>query len=137
MHRHEHSCPQCVFLQGIQYSHILLHTSILLTHMISFASNSNRLSVYLPWFNLGTHCSLRLMTENARAGVNRFAEMSQVSLMCQTVLWHVSATSIFSKIVEHTLIQTAFTYNENSTSLQNSTAAKKACQLPFTEHLVL
>lgn len=137
MHRHEHSWPQCVFLQGIQYSHILLHTSVLLTHMISFASTRNMLFVYLPWFDPGTHCSLLLMTGDVRAGVNRFVDMNQVSVMYQTVLWHVSATSIFAKTVEHTLIQTASTYSENSTTLQNSTAAKKAPQLSFAEHPVL
>jgi len=96
----EHSCPQCVSLEGTQYSHFLLHTSLLLAHVTVFASASNTLSVYRPWFNLGTCCSFLLMTGDLRAGVSRFVDMSQVSLRCQkVVLWYISATSTFAKIV--------------------------------------
>lgn len=99
MHSHEPSCPQCVSLQGIQWSHILLHTSPLHTHVMAFASTCKILSAYLPCFNTGTYCSFLLMSGDLRAGINRFVDTSQILLMCQTeVLWHVSDTSNFAKI---------------------------------------
>lgn len=97
---HDHSCPQCVSIQGAQYSHILFHTSLLLTRVMMFASSSSILSVYMPWFNLGTHCSFLLGTGYLKAVVKRSADVGQVSLTYQTVvLWHVSATSTFAEIV--------------------------------------
>lgn len=98
MHSHEPSCPQCVSLQGIQWSHILLLTSLLHTHVMAFASTRKILSAYLPCFRVGTQCSFLLVSGDLRAGINRFVETSQVSPMCQTAgLWHVSDTSSFAK----------------------------------------
>lgn len=99
MHSHEPSCPQCVPLQELQWSHNLFHTSLLHTHVMAFASTCKILPAYLLCFTTGTHCSLLLMSGDLRAGINRFVERSQVSLMCQTaVLWHVPDTSNFAKI---------------------------------------
>lgn len=81
--------------------HVSFSTQLSCSHVWwRFASTSNTLSVYSPWFDLGTHCSFLLMRGHLRAGINSCVDTSQVSLMCQTVvLWHVSATSIFAKIV--------------------------------------
>lgn len=140
MRSHEHSWPPRVPLQGLQYSHILPHTSLLTTRVTVFASPSKIFSLCLTWRNLGTHGSFLLMTGDLRAGAKRCVDMNQSPLHA----WQWCCGTFLSLELLQGLAPCRTYVNFNSFPLRlrlhqsaELQPCSRACHLSFPEYPVL